>query len=205
MSCIADHEARSLDRPLAPHRGRADAQHRSARPGVAHSMAPRSGRAVSIGRVTRRQGELLHLLLAGETRAVTLAGRWVLRKANSQLWLEPPQQPPPFVMDLEPGRRTTLPISGWMAFYGPTAEASPSSTWRYPCQPGQGLALRSAQVGDRLTNGAAVRTIFKNKVPRHLRRSWPILCCGAKILWIPGVGNDTGSSGSEWIVEVMRT
>ena len=166
-----------------------------------HAQAEKTG----IGRVTRRQGELLNLLLTAEVRAVTLAGRWVLRRAGGHLWLEPPCEPPSFELDLEPGRKADLPIPGWTASYGPAAQATATSAWRFACQPCQRLCLRSSRGDDRLPDGEAVRAVLKRTVPRHLRRSWPMLCSGAKILWIPGVGDDTGSSGSEWIVEVMRT
>lgn len=166
-----------------------------------HAQAEKAG----IGRVTRRQGELLTLLLAAEVRAVTLAGRWVLRRASGRLWLEPPREPPWFELDLEPGRRAALPIPGWTAYYGPAAQTTATSGWRFPCKPAQNLCLRSSRAGDRLADGVVVRAALKRTLPRHLRGSWPMLCSGAKILWIPGVGDDTGSSGSEWIVEVMRT
>lgn len=166
-----------------------------------HAQAERS----SIGRVTRRQGELLHRLLDGEIRAITLAGRWVLLRARGQLWLESPYEVPPFEAGLEPGRTTSLPIPGWAASYGPTDDLKPARGWNFPCRQDQQLTLRSPRPGDRLADGVSVRALLKTQIPRHLRRSWPMLCSGAKILWIPGVGNDTGSSGSEWIVEVMRT
>ncbi len=58
-----------------------------------HAQVERSG----IGRATRRQAELLEEMLhRGRPGAVTLAGRWRLRRAAGRVWLEPPAPLPTY-------------------------------------------------------------------------------------------------------------
>lgn len=166
-----------------------------------HAQAARA----AIGRVTHRQGELLRQLLSGQIRAITLAGRWVLRRAGSRLWLEPPSETGRFEYELEPGQTTDLPLPGWAVSYRPGPSNLVTSNWAFPCRPGRRFTIRSVQPGDLFADGSKVSSLLRRKLPKHLRRSWPILCDDAKILWIPGVEQDTGSSTGEWIVEVMRS
>lgn len=171
-----------------------------------HAQLARSG----IGRATRRQIELLDGLLdRGQPRAIALAGRWRLRRAAGRLWLEPPVPPPPVSRRLTPGDELALPIPGWRLRLGPAGAGRGGGGWRWRPPAATQLALRGPEPGDRvLVDGRPRRlaSLLAGRLPRHLRRAWPVLVADARIVWIPGVwtcAEHTGVGDVE--VEVTRT
>ncbi len=146
-----------------------------------HAQSLRAG----LGGATRRQGELLiSLLSCGRPSSVTLAGRWVLRLAAGTLWLEPPAWAPQYVEPVAAGRVTDLPIPGWRVrcFEGRPASRS---FWVHPGLPSESLTVRPPRSGERF-RGTRIMDLLA-PFPRHLRRSWPLVCCGDTIVWVPGI------------------
>lgn len=166
-----------------------------------HAQASRSG----LGRVTRRQVELLHGLLdAAAPRAITLAGRWRLRLARGRLWLEPPLPPAAYAYPLREGSDIALPIPGWRIRARRSESPSPGTRWYRRIGDGTELTVRSPRPGDRVAvDGAEVNVVrlLARTAPRHLRRAWPLLCENARIAWVPGVHE--GASSGDVIVEVL--
>jgi len=166
---------------------------------------------LGLGAATRRQLALFHSLLDRDApRALTLGGRWRLRRARGFIWAEPPVDPAGRCATLERGRETDLGISGWRVrigagdFHGDTAAWS----WR-PRGERSVISIRPADGDDRLprTGGPAVRArnLLAEKLPRHLRRGWPLFCEDGMIRWIPGVWQDpSAGDSSSRIVEVFR-
>jgi tRNA(Ile)-lysidine synthase len=167
-----------------------------------HAQAARSG----IGRVTRRQTDLLHQLLeASSPRSVTLGGRWRLLLARGQLWLEPPVASAPYAHRLEEGVATPLSIPGWRVVLSRGSAPSPQARWhwRTTCPP-SALTVRSPQAGDSIEaagKALSVSRMIARAAPRHLRCAWPLLCENARIAWIPGVWQ--GTSDGALLVEVL--
>lgn len=166
-----------------------------------HAQAARAG----IGRVTRRQIELLHCLLdEGNPRSVALAGRWRLRLARGQLWLEPPVTPAPYEHPLIDECEIELPIPGWHVRVGRRAEPSPRARWHWRAPESSRMTVRSPRPGDSVEVGAAVvglTRLIAKVVPRHLRPAWPLFCENARIAWVPGVW--MGTSSGPVLVEVL--
>jgi hypothetical protein len=160
--------------------------------------------------VTRRQAELFERLLStGEPRAVTLGGRWRLRLARGRLWLEPPDEPEPFVLDLVENSCLDLPLPGWQVRLVACGDRPDGLRWRFhPPEGAARLQIRSAGAGDRVDDGrdrVQVRKMLARTLPRHLRAAWPVCCEGDRILWIPGVWRSPDiSPGARHVVEVMR-
>jgi tRNA(Ile)-lysidine synthase len=152
-----------------------------------HAQAARVG----IGKVSRRQVELFHQLVEdGTPRAVTLARRWRLRLARGRLWLEPPQSPPAYAIELEVGASVPLPLPGWRARVHASFEPESEDSWHHRASEDGRLTLRSAEPGDVVLTGerpTKVSRMVAKAAPRHLRRSWPVLCENDTITWIPGV------------------
>jgi tRNA(Ile)-lysidine synthase len=166
-------------------------------------------RAIGLERVTRRQLALFDEMIAtGHPRAVTLEGRWRLRLARGQLWLEPPREPPAYAFSLAPGETIDLTVPGWKARFRDDQEPEGIIRWSFRPRPGVALVVRSSRDGDCVSiEGAPVRAsrLLAQAMPRHLRRSWPVFCEDDRIYWIPGVWQDPTASRSEGpAVEVIR-
>jgi tRNA(Ile)-lysidine synthase len=170
-----------------------------------HAQAARLG----LERVTRRQGELLEALVAtGEPRAVTLGRRWRLRLSRGRLWLEPPETPGPFALELRPGCSLDLPLPGWRIRLAADGDPGEPPRWSFRPPPMARLVVRSARDDDAVRLGGKtvrVRTMLARAMPRHLRPAWPVCCEGDRILWIPGLWQDPEiAAGGRHVVEVMR-
>ncbi len=162
-----------------------------------HSQVARAG----LPGATRRQGELLHEVLSGSCAALTLADRWVLRRAAGQLWLEPGQTIEFYSIDLEAGK-VEIPIPGWHVTLRDSAPDDAPSLWTLPISAQGSLSIRCLRPSDRFDDGRRPATILRAFLPRHLRRIWPILFDGDKLLWIPGVEAGTTEVNGPRIVEV---
>ncbi len=166
-----------------------------------HAQAARAG----IGRVTRRQTELLHRLVEDSSpRSVSLADRWRLLLAHGRVWIEPPEPPQPYQHRLKEGGVTALSIPGWRVRL--TRDQAPSSEarWHWRTAASSSLTVRSPQPGDSVeVEGApaGVPRMIARVAPRHLRSAWPLLCENARIAWIPGVWQ--GTSTGALLVEVV--
>ena len=170
-----------------------------------HAQASRVG----IARVTRRQLDLLHTLLdSGSPRSVTLGGRWRLRLAGHQVWLEPPHPPEPYQLALAPGESTALPLPGWWVRTATTPRMDDGLRWRWHPPTGNGLGVRTVRPGEHVEVGGretSIRALLAGSLPRHLRAAWPVFCEDDKIYWIPGVWQASDSSSREdLVVEVIR-
>ncbi|MEJ2187951.1 MAG: tRNA lysidine(34) synthetase TilS [Acidobacteriota bacterium] len=170
-----------------------------------HAQASRVG----IGRVTRRQLDLLHSLVeSGSPRAITLAGRWRLRLAGHHLWLEPPRPLPPYQLALAPGAATELPLPGWWIRAATTPCRDDGVRWRWRPPTGTDLCVRTVRPGEHVTASGretSVRALLARSLPRHLRAAWPVFCEDDKIYWIPGVWQASDiSSREDLVVEVIR-
>ena len=166
-----------------------------------HAQVARAG----LPGATHRQCELLPDVLSGSEGALSLADRWRLRRSRGRLWLEPgpTMTPDSFQIDLEPGE-TPLPIPGWHVILRKAPPKISASRWIFPV-PGTGpLTLRSPTPEDRLDDGRRPAAVLRDFLPRHLRRIWPILFGGDKLLWIPGVATDAPAAGGSRIVEVIH-
>ncbi len=152
-----------------------------------HAQAARVG----IARVSRRQLELFQQLIEqGAPRAVTLGGRWRLRIVHGRLWLEPPQTLPPYSVELIPGTTVSLPMPGWEVRVGTRSHPDGDATWSMWLRRERVLSVRSAAPGDEVADSSGARRVRKllaRVAPRHLRRSWPVLCENDTIAWIPGI------------------
>ena len=166
-----------------------------------HAQAARAG----VGRVTRRQIELLHRLIdTTEPRAVALAGRWRLRAARGRVWLEPPNPPGSYSHPLHEGSDTPLTIPGWRVRVRRGRSPSRRARWHCRLHDATGLSVRSPHPGDRVTVGGAdlaVARLLAPMVPRHLRPAWPLFCENARIAWVPGVHQ--GALSGDVVVEVL--
>jgi len=165
---------------------------------------------LGLGRATRRQGELLERLLAGEgPRAVTLPGRWRLRLAAGHLWAEPPSPPEPTVAELVEGTSVPLGVPGWrirLCAPGRGATGSDGWTWQPPAT--ARLRIRSVRPGERLPGTARpmrAAALLARALPRHLRLAWPVVVADDTIAWIPGVWRNPEQPGDGPMeVEVTR-
>jgi hypothetical protein len=168
-----------------------------------HAQAARCG----IGRVTRRQVELLHVLLdRGRPRAFALARRWRLRAARGQLWLEPGFTLPSYRFELALGSVVALPIPGWRVRLMPASHPAGSDGWRWSPPDSGRLSVRSPRSDDLVDrNGQSVSAGHElaRWLPRHLRGAWPVVCVDDTMSWIPGVWQRAGSGGCN-AVEVIR-
>jgi tRNA(Ile)-lysidine synthase len=158
------------------------------------------------GPVTRRQTELFHELVeTGSPRAITLAGRWVLRLASQALWLEPPARPRPYELELAPGTVAELPMPGWRIRVLDSDDPPGAASWRGRVASRAALAVRSPRPGDTVTDlgrPAKVTALLARTAPRHLRPGWPVLCENARITWIPGVWQAPCKEGFSVEVEI---
>ncbi len=164
---------------------------------------------VGLTRVTRRQAELFEVMVGrGGVRAVTLGSRWNIRRAGGKLWLEPPQAPPIYAIDLVEDVCFDLPLAGWSVRFGPAADPPPGLRWRFHADPRSQLSMRSPRGDDRVeVDGETVQVtkLIARKLPRHLRSAWPVCCESDRIQWIPGVWRDPErSTPAGHVVEVMR-
>ncbi len=174
-----------------------------------HAQVERAG----LGRVTRRQTELLDgLLEQGAPRAVTLARRWRLRVARGRLWLEPPAATvPPYRITVraDPATAATpLPLPGWQLRIDSGAPGAASGDpWRRRIAVGRELTIRPVDADDRFGDrGPRARRRMVPVIPRHLRESWPVICEGGKLTWIPGVWQAPVMDDGETVVaEVIRS
>lgn len=164
-----------------------------------HAQVARAG----LGNATRRQGELLPGVLSGSAKALTLADRWVLRRARGKLWLEPRHTISTYSINLEAGQND-LPIPGWSITLRDAVPGDSPSRWIFPHSTEAALRIRCLQPEDRFEDGRRPAAALREFLPRHLRRIWPILFVGDKLLWIPGVTAYTVMEGEPRIVEVTR-
>jgi hypothetical protein len=152
-----------------------------------HAQAERTG----IGRISRRQIELFDdMVSAGEPRAVSLAARWRIVLARGRLWLEAPEPIPAYTIDLQPGTRVPLPIPHMEVVVDGSPAGETDHVWRWKTRAGVSLTVRSPRPGDVVTDRSAslkVSSILSKRLPRHLRRAWPLFCENDTISWIPGV------------------
>jgi tRNA(Ile)-lysidine synthase len=166
-----------------------------------HAQADRAG----IGRVTRRQTELLHCLVEElAPRSVNLADRWRLRLAAGRLWLEPPLLPEPYEHRLEEGGVTELSIPGWRVRLSRDPSPSPGARWHWRAADSSELTVRTTRPADAVAAGgssSSTARLIARVAPRHLRPGWPLLCENARIAWIPGVWQ--GTSSGALLVEVL--
>ncbi len=166
-----------------------------------HAQAARIG----IPRVSRRQQALVEQLVRhGIPRAVTLGGRWRLRLARGRLWLEPPNAPPPFAFDLEPGTTVQLPLPGWWIRVRRDAKPDGAAAWHARLPDSGRLSVRSPISEDQIDlAGGPVKLskLLSKHLPRHLRRSWPVFCESDTITWIPGIWHGPGTG--DLVVEVL--
>ncbi len=158
---------------------------------------------VGLPGATRRQGELLLEVLSGSSTALALADRWVLRRAAGHLWLEPGRAVEAYSIDLASGE-VELPIPGWHITLRDSAPGDAPSLWALPISAQDPLSVRCLRPEDRFDDGRRPAAILRAFLPRHLRRIWPILFGGDKLLWIPGVAADTIAVDGPRIVEVTR-
>ena len=170
-----------------------------------HAQAERIG----LTRVTRRQAELFDtMVVRGGLRAVTLGGRWSIRRAGGMLWLEPPDTPPVYAIQLVEDVCFDLPLAGWSVRFGPVSDPPPGLRWRFHADRGARLAMRSPRGEDRVVvDGKNIRVtkLLARMLPRHLRSTWPVCCESDRIQWIPGVwrGPEQPTPAGH-VVEVMR-
>jgi tRNA(Ile)-lysidine synthetase-like protein len=122
---------------------------------------------------------------------VTLARRWVLRVARGRLWLEPPFAIEPYSVTVSTGDSIELPLPGWWIRVREAASAEdPAVRWRYGVPGDVELTVRAPEPGDSVVDGRGrhrLSRLLASKLPRHLRPSWPLVCAGATIIWVPGV------------------
>jgi tRNA(Ile)-lysidine synthase len=164
---------------------------------------------IGLKRVSRRQATLFgQMIETGHPRALTLGGRWRLRVARGLLWLEPPSSIASYDRAITVGDAVDLPVPGWRVTMGNTVTASPNVRWSWRSPPQAHLRVRSVMAGDRLgadRGGPRASKILARRLPRHLRRVWPVFCEDDRIYWIPGVWRDPVAEGrTGHIVEVIR-
>jgi tRNA(Ile)-lysidine synthase len=166
---------------------------------------------LGLAAASRRQLALFHSLLdRGAPRAVTIGGRWRLRAARGRLWAEPPVDPPGRCATIEPGHETDLGIPGWRARTAAGDARGGLTTWSWRPQAERSvISVRPAADDDRLpcdgTTAVRARNLIAAKLPRHLRRGWPLFCEDGMIHWIPGVWQHPTTGGpSSRVVEVFR-
>jgi tRNA(Ile)-lysidine synthase len=164
---------------------------------------------IGLDRVSRRQATLFDQMIeTGHPRAVTLGGRWRLRRARGQLWLEPPAPMESYDRPITVGDTVDLPVPGWRVTMGNTLTSSPEVRWSWRSPPATRLRVRSVRSSDRIgvdRSGPRASKILARRLPRHLRPVWPLFCEDDRIYWIPGVWRDPAIKGREGhIVEVMR-
>ncbi|MEN8165021.1 MAG: tRNA lysidine(34) synthetase TilS [Acidobacteriota bacterium] len=152
---------------------------------------------------TRRQGELLLEVLSGSSAALTLGDRWVLRRTSGRLWLEPGRKIEPYSINLSSGE-VELPIPGWHITLRDATIDDTANLWTLPISAQGPLSVRCLRPEDRFDDGRRPAAVLRAFLPRHLRRIWPILFGGDKLLWIPGVAADTIAVDGPRIVEVTR-
>ncbi len=166
-------------------------------------------RRVGLARVTRAQLALFEgLIRDGEPRAVTLGGRWAIRQARGRLWLEPPLLPEEYAINLSRGETIDLPLKGWSVGIRDGGAPEETVRWSLTVSRGSVVTVRSPRTDDQISVSGGTITlsnILAQKLPRHLRRSWPVCCEDDKIYWIPGVWRDPVRLYSEGpVLEVMR-
>jgi len=164
---------------------------------------------IGLERVTRRQAALFgEMIEDGHPRAVTLGGRWRLRFARGDLWLEPPTVIDGYDNSISVGETLELPIPGWQVRMGSTAASPPEVRWTWYSPPGARLRVRSVDSTDRIgvdRSGPRATRILARQLPRHLRSIWPVFCEDDRIYWIPGVWQEPAVEDREGhVVEVMR-
>jgi len=166
-----------------------------------HAQVARTG----LGSATRRQGELLSEVISGSATALTLANRWVLRRTGGKLWLEPGETISAYSIPLTlKAGQIDLPIPGWCVTLRNAVPGDIPSRWVFPISTKAQLRIRCLQPEDRFENGRRPAAALRAFLPRHLRRIWPILFVGDKLLWIPGEAAQTVMEGEPRIVEVTR-
>ncbi len=168
-----------------------------------HAQVERAG----IGRATRRQVELLEALVhRGDPAAVTLAGRWRLRRARGRLWLEPPRPLPEYGLALEGAGPVELPIPGWSLRIVEDGH-DPAARWRITVPAPSPLVVRSSRPGDRIGPANAPRPLARvlaDFLPRHLRKAWPVVCSGDRIVCVPGAWTMVPAPGERRVTVEVR-
>ena len=164
---------------------------------------------IGLERLTRRQSALfLEMIEEGLPKAVTLGGRWRIRLARGDLWLEPPTVIDNFDNPIRIGETLQLPIPGWQVRMGSTSAPPAEVRWSWYAPTDARLRVRSVHSNDRIggeSSGPRVAKILARRLPRHLRSIWPVFCEGDRIYWIPGVWQDQAVEDREGhVVEVMR-
>ncbi len=158
---------------------------------------------VGLSGVTHRQGEMLSGVLSGSIPALNLAARWTLRRTGGRLWLEPGRAISAYSLNLGAGE-VDLPVPGWYITLRETTSDDTPNRWTFPISGHGPLTVRCLQPEDRFEDGRRPSAVLRAFLPRHLRRIWPILFDGDKLLWIPGVAADTVAVSGPRIVEVTR-
>jgi len=166
---------------------------------------------LGLGSATRRQIELFAAMLdEGSPGSVTLGGRWRLRAARGRVWAEPPAPPSGTEAKLTEGPAIDLGVPGWWARLALRGKTHPDAVWRWsPPESRRTVSVRTARTGDRLpkVRGGSIgaRRLLAERLPRHLRRAWPVFCENDMIHWIPGVWqHPEHEDPNNRIVEVIR-
>jgi len=164
---------------------------------------------VGIGRVTRRQLATFNALLDdGCPRSVTLCDRWTVRRAAGQLWLEPPRPVEEYEVGLSAGECEPLPLPTWAVRLRRLEEPSSHAEWTWRPPPGT-ITVRSPRADDTIEDGdrtLRLAGMLRRRLPRHLRRAWPVFCVGDTIAWVPGVWLCIARQRpGNLVVEVIRT
>lgn len=100
-----------------------------------------------------------------------------------------PPQPAPWGSD----QGGVLPWGAWEFLWRPErAGTSRRAGWVTWVQPGHGV-IRAAAAGDRLVplggtgHRAVSRLLMEARVPRGMRRRYPVILRGDELVWVPGV------------------
>jgi len=159
-------------------------------------------------KVSRRQLELFDAMLEGPGPcAVTLARRWVLRRARGLLWLEPGTTPPAACRRISSAGLDEPLLGPWrlVTWAGAT---STNDLWHWSVQGDTEVLIRPPRADDRLLVGERLRSYGRfasHHLPRHLRHTWPVCVVDGTIEWVPGVWQATAcGSGASLAVEVVR-
>jgi tRNA(Ile)-lysidine synthase len=202
-------EAGHLD-PWHPDGGVPVAMVRSLAPAARRRWLPAQTSHNGVGPVTRPQlDDLDRLLDVGRPRSVTLAGRWRIVRAGRTVWLEPPTPPPPWELRIAVGQTLALPLPGWFVQMRHAEDPAPTEpVFDQIRTESSAVTLRSPRSTDTVVmEGRArpLREVLRRRLPRHLRSSWPAVCEGDTLRWIPGVVSDRNRScaGGGNVVEVI--
>jgi hypothetical protein len=163
---------------------------------------------LNIGPTTRRQLELFaDMLDLGSPPALTIGGRWRLRRFRSRLWIEPPRLPDVrYRFTLTDGAEHPLPIPGWSVRCVKEGQSHPQPEWAWVAQAELTVTDPvSTATESALRHRPSLSKLLAKNLPRHLRRTWPVVSVDGTISWVPGVWQhpETGKNNSV-SVEVFR-